>query len=66
MKTKADILSAIAEQLTIEFDDADNPRLKLYFLMEATIKVLEDNCELKGDFLLIDGNQTMSQLLTKN
>lgn len=64
--TKAEILTEISNKLPDDFDNLVEPQHKLHFLVKATNEVLEEHCDLQGEFVLVDGSMTLLQLLQDN
>ncbi len=59
---KTEILTEISNNLPEEFD-ALEPEQKLHFLVKGTLDILENQCGLKGNYLLIDSSKTLWELL---
>lgn len=62
--TSKEILTEVNNKLPQEFDQLE-PQLKLHHLLMGITKTLEENCGLTGEWILVDGNQTLLELLRK-
>lgn len=65
---RKEILTKISSALPDNFESLDDPKLLLHFLMVSVTDILEKDCGLEGDWILVNGNMTLFELLkeTKN
>jgi len=60
-----EVLTEIQKRLPENFDALDDPKLMLHFVVKAASEFFQKECGLEGDWILMNGNMTMLEMMSE-
>lgn len=63
---RQEILTEISKGLPDDFEELNDPRMMLHFVMKSATDFFEKECGLKGNWILLNGDLTLVEMMKES